>query len=75
MLDVVLGLFAAINLLEALFLLLSLPRGRGAWHFACALRSWAGGHISLPLRRSRSLRSFRVGGGLGIGGSGLRNSG
>jgi hypothetical protein len=37
MLDVALGLFAGINPLEALFLLLSFPGGRGAWRLKCAL--------------------------------------
>jgi hypothetical protein len=75
MLEVALGLFAGLNFLKVLFLLLSLPGGRGTWRFAGALRSWAGRRNPLALGRSRSLGSFRVGGGLGIGGSGMRNSG
>ena len=73
--DVRLGLLAGINLFEALFLLLKLPGGCGAWRFASTLRSRAGGRAPLSLGGNRSLRGFRLRRGLRVGVAGVRNSG
>jgi hypothetical protein len=69
-----LGLFAGVDKLKALFLLLQLPGGRGTWCLAGMLRGWARGRGSLALGGGWSLGGYRVRRGLGICGSGLRNS-